>query len=188
MKKSEQLKKQIAEFKEVLAGTTDSEERAAIERGISKLEKKLKEAEEAEKVPEKPKKEKKVAKKVVEKKEKVQKIHAETKKPLEEVSCEELKAAYEKRRAAAKLNKGKKTKPVLMKVAHNVEAAIKTAVAYNKKKGDLNVPKLRRAVKSFKGSLSELKEALAGDFEDTFIDKFSEDMEKVLKALETKKK
>ena len=104
------------------------------------------------------------------------------------MTCKEMKEWFRKRRENAKKSAGKKTKPVLMRVADKVEDVFTSAIFYNKEKKELNIKKLKVAVDSFVEAMDDLKDALAGKFESTYIDKFKKDMYEILNALEKKAK
>jgi hypothetical protein len=167
MAKVENLKKQLAELESSLS-IMDAEEKKMVQEGIDQLK--------AQIAKEKGKSEP------------AKKTKAPSKK-AEKPDCNELAEAWEKRRKAAKTSAGKKTAPIMKRAADGMEKIVRAGIQYNKDKGgDLHVEKLKEAVKSMTEALDMFKEALNGEFEDTYIDNFKRDMLNILKAVEKKAK
>ncbi len=114
---------------------------------------------------------------------------APAKKKKEEPDCEELAKAWEKRQKIAKKAGGKKTTPILKRAAAQMETIVRSGIKYNEGKGgDINVKLLKAAVDAMGKALDKFKDALKGELEDTFIDKFKADMNKIIAAAEKKSK
>jgi hypothetical protein len=189
------MKSTIGKIEKAIKEKESEEEKAAEPEKPAKEKKQVKEKKVKEPKVKKEKKKTKAqkkaereAKKEAKKPVKTKKVHAVTKKPLEKMTCKELKEWARKRREKRNKDASKKTKPVLMRVADHVEEAITSAIFYNKQKKELNIPKLKIAVDAFVEALDDLKDALAGKFESTHIDSFKKDMYSILDALKKKEK
>jgi chromosome segregation ATPase len=194
MSKITDLKDELAQYKQSLEAAKLENNSAAVkefEAAISEVEAEIKGLEsEADNKPEKPKKadkpEKKPKAKKPEKKVKEPKPEKAFKKAKKETPpCDELATAWEKRMSAVRKASKTKTTPITKIIATKMEGVVKSVIAYNKKKGgDLNLSDIRDAVKLLATGLDKLKEAIKGEFSDTFIDAFEKDMMKIIKALE----
>lgn len=213
MTKKEELTQQIAELEEILnatgANAVSAEEKEALEEGISELKKQLN----AEKSVEKPEKQPKgkKGKKEKEKKEKAPKVKTEKdikkkewdakmraeydnavkkgeKRTYNAWLCDELGKAYKKRMKAVKAASGKRTTPIGKILADKMEGVVKSVIAYDKRTpaSNLDLGELKKAVDMLAKGLDKLTEALNADLGDNFIQKFKEDLSKIIKALEKK--
>jgi len=190
MPKLTELKTDLAQLKKSLAAaekTNDAKAKVVFTNTIANVEKQIAALEEKAPAKAEPKAKGKKVKEPKAKAEKVEKVATKDKKPLKEIDCKELKRRYDERRAKAKANAGKKTKPVLQRATEKVEQVIVSAIKYNKDKGTLNIAKMKQAVSSFADALTEIKDALTGKFEQTFITNFQKDMLKILETLEKEK-
>lgn len=207
---------ELSLLQEVLAGTTDPSEKAAIEKGIAKLQAAIDKAKPEAKpakegVIKNPKRryeqlEKWVARGTTlmkeeekeleklslkyghEKAAKKTKVTKPTKaaKPVKAPSkkspdCNELAAAYKKRMDAVKKASGKKTTDIMKIIGTKIEGAVKSAIFYNEGENDKKA--LKEAINTLIVGFDKLKSALKGKHDDFYIDKFKEDLMKIIKDL-----
>jgi uncharacterized phage infection (PIP) family protein YhgE len=196
MKKSklEELKSDLKELRQSLKAAEQEKNEALVKMfsdEIESYEKEIADEEQKESArDEKPVKEK-AEKPVKEKAEKPVKEKAE--KPVKEKKkvpdCDELAAAWKKRMSAVKKASGKRTAPIGKILADKMEGVVKSVIAYDKRSqtSNLDLGELKKAVDMLAKGLDKLTEALNADLGDSFIQKFKEDLSKIIKALEEKK-
>jgi uncharacterized phage infection (PIP) family protein YhgE len=188
MKKSklEELKSDLKELRQSLKAAEQEKNEALVKMfsdEIESYEKEIADEEQKESArDEKPVKEK--AEKPV--KEKAEKPVKEKKKVPD---CDELAAAWKKRMSAVKKASGKRTAPIGKILADKMEGVVKSVIAYDKRSqtSNLDLGELKKAVDMLAKGLDKLTEALNADLGDSFIQKFKEDLSKIIKALEEKK-
>jgi hypothetical protein len=198
------IEQEIAEFKEEVVEekkeekAEKAEEKKEAVKETPKVVKKTRAKRQTKKEEPKPKA-KRAVKKVVEKPvakkpkqgtpksraiERLKNKKATTKKPEKKMGCKELLEKYHNRKAAAKKAAEKNTRPVLQRITENVEDAFTAAITYNKKQGNLNIPKLKIAAASWEKAIKDMKAALSGKFENTYIEIFAKKLKELLKELE----
>lgn len=190
-----EIKSKIAQYEKVLAGSTDAQEKTAIQNGIAKLKIKLKEAEESEKTPEpkvevKKEEKKEIAKPVVKVEPKKEEKKAKKKKSKkdDDFDCEEAERLMKERRAKAKESADKKTQPILKIMADKMESVVKSAIHYNDVQGNAQKPeKLKQAVGLIEKAMHLLKDGTNPELEDKYIDEMVSSLKKIIEQL-TKKK
>jgi len=198
MKKSklEELKSDLKELRQSLKAAEQEKNEALVKMFSDEIESYEKEIADEEKKEsakdEKPKKEKAEKEKKTNagvKKAKKEKAEKPVKEKKKVPDCDELAAAWKKRMSAVKKASGKRTAPIGKILADKMEGVVKSVIAYDKRSqtSNLDLGELKKAVDMLAKGLDKLTEALNADLGDNFIQKFKEDLSKIIKALEEKK-